>query len=218
MAYTRPKFPIIEAIEGLGSWVKTADALKKFPKGITVSDNIVRIQFASDVDHPLFRFCLELFSIIPQRCVDPRTNKLICAKIPESGLYKIADQGQKQIKFLKRGDANEQSAPDQISFDYKTPAELVADLTTLDDATVIAGNESFFAPGILHDLEGKLTVKYTPAARFSVLQINQSVGPFKDKNVVSYFLKHFARPTKKSQKILQQRVASLPKFFPDISV
>ncbi len=191
MAYTRPKFPILEAIEGLDSWVKTADALKKFPKGITVSDNIVRIQFARDVDHPLFRFCLELFSIIPQRCVDPRTNKITCTKIPESGLYKIADQGQKQIKFLKRSDANEQSAPDQISFEYKTPAELVIDLAKLDDATVVAGNESFFAPGILHDLEGKLSVKYTPAARFSVLQINQSVGPFKDKKCRQLFSKIF---------------------------
>lgn len=191
MAYTRPKFPVIEAIDGLNGWIKEKNALKTFPKGITVSDNIVRIQFARTVDHPLFRFCLELFSVIPRKCVDATTNKITCAKIPESGLYKIAAQDQKQITFVKRTESLEPSSPTQIKFEYTTPAELASALGKLDDKTVIAGNESFFAPGMLLDLEGKLSVRYTPAARFSVIQINQSVGPFKDKKCRQLFAKTF---------------------------
>lgn len=191
MAYTRPKFPVIEAVDGLNDWIKAKSALKTFPKGITVSDNVVRIQFARTVDHPLFRFCLELFSIIPRKCVDSATNKITCTEIPESGLYKIAAQDQKQITFVKRTGVSEPSAPSQIKFEYKTPTELAAELGKLDDATVVAGNESFFAPGILHDLEGKLSVRYTPAARFSVIQINQSVGPFNDKKCRQLFAKTF---------------------------
>lgn len=191
MAFTRPKFPVIEAIDGLNEWVKEKGALKTFPKGITVSDNTVRIQFAQVVDHPLFRFCLELFSIIPRKCVDSATNKITCAKIPESGLYKIATQDQKQITFTMRTGVSELAAPNHIKFEYKTPTELSANMGNLDDATVVAGNESFFAPSALHEMEGKLSVRFTPAARFSVIQINQNVGPFTDKKCRQLFAKLF---------------------------
>ncbi len=191
MAFTRPKFPVIEAIDGVNDWVKSKSALQTFPKGITVSGNIIRIQFTQAVDHPLFRFCLELFSIIPRKCVDPATNKITCSKIPESGLYRIATQDQKQITFTLRTSGSEPSAPNLITFEYKTPNELAANMGKLDNHTVVAGNESFFAPGVLHDLEKKLSIKYTPAARFAVIQINQNIGPFKDKKCRQLFAKLF---------------------------
>lgn len=87
MAYTRPKFPILESIKGLNEWLQTNSPLKTLPKGITVSGSVVKIQFATEVDHPLFRFCLELFSVIPRKCVDIATNKITCKNIPESGPY-----------------------------------------------------------------------------------------------------------------------------------
>lgn len=64
MAYSRPKFPVIEHISGLEVWSKSKQALTSLPPGITIKDRQIQIKLDQDVEHPLFRFCLELFSII----------------------------------------------------------------------------------------------------------------------------------------------------------
>jgi ABC-type transport system substrate-binding protein len=191
MAYTRPLFPVIDAIEGVETWSQSKEALKGFPKGIQVAGNKITIQLTKDVDHPLFRFCLELFSVIPRKCVDLATNKISCKKIPESGSYKIMEQDQKSILFAKRDIAADKSAPAQIRFEYVSSADLAKHLHNFDDQTVVAGNESFFTPAGLKELESKMTLRFTPAARFSVIQINQHVPPFQDKKCRQVFAQSF---------------------------
>lgn len=190
MAYTRPQFPVIDAIEGVHEWAKEKDTLKTLPKGIKLSGNKITIQLTRDLDHPLFRFCLELFSIIPRKCVDTTTNKVICQKIPESGPYRIASQNTDSIQFNRRLPRDVET-PEQIRFEYVSSADLLKHIPQFDDKTVVAGNESFFTPAILRELERKLSVRYTPAARFSVLQINQNVVPFSDKRCRQIFAKEF---------------------------
>jgi len=192
MAYTRPKFPILESIKGLNEWLQTNSPLKTLPKGITVSGSVVKIQFATEVDHPLFRFCLELFSVIPRKCVDTATNKITCKNIPESGPYRITKQDQLKISFQRR-DSSDSSLPKQIQFEYRTPEELEKDLQTIDAQTVVAGNESFYSAGSMHNLEKTLSVKYTPAARFAVLLINPDIGPFRDVKCRQYFSRMFRK-------------------------
>lgn len=191
MAFTRPLFPVIDAVDGVSDWSKSKGALKNLPAGIRVSENKITIQLKRDVDHPLFRFCLELFSIIPRKCVDPITNKITCAKIPESGPYKIVSQTPSSILFEKRSVEISKTTPAQIRFEYVSAADLPKSASKFDERTVVAGNESFFTPATLKEIEGKLAVRYTPAARFSVIQINQNVPPFHDKNCRQIFAQTF---------------------------
>lgn len=191
MAFTRPLFPVIDSVEGVSDWSKSKEALKTLPTGIRVAGNKITIQLKRDVDHPLFRFCLELFSIIPRKCVDPITNKITCAKIPESGPYKIVSQTSSSILFTKRSTEFSKTAPTQIQFEYVSAADLPKHISQIDDRTVVAGNESFFTPATLKDIESKLAVRYTPAARFSVIQINQNVPPFQDKKCRQVFAQTF---------------------------
>ena len=191
MAFTRPLFPVVDSIDGVSDWSKSKEALKTLPAGIRVSGNKITIQLVRDVDHPLFRFCLELFSIIPRKCVDSGTNKITCEKIPESGPYKIVSQMPTSILFAKRSTESLKSSPSQIRFEYVSATDLPESITHFDDRTVVAGNESFFTPAALKEIEGKLAVRYTPAARFSVIQINQNVPPFQDKRCRQVFAQTF---------------------------
>ncbi len=93
MAYTRPGFPVIKYIKGLQEWIKSENPLQSYPEGIKVDGNKIEIEFNQAMSEPFYRFCLEIFSIIPKRCVDLKTNKIICDKIPTNGQYSIAHKG-----------------------------------------------------------------------------------------------------------------------------
>ena len=67
MAFTRPQFPVIENIVGLDKWLKEPHPLKSLPSGIQIEGNIIKIKLTKAHEHPLFRFCLEIFSIRGRR-------------------------------------------------------------------------------------------------------------------------------------------------------
>lgn len=178
MSLVRPQFPVIELIEGLNEWIKQPEPLKTLPKGIVVDDRKVTIRLSKDTPHPLFRFCLELFSIIPKSCVDLKTNKISCSKIPESGRYTISAQDSSQIGFSRRlGD----SSPEKVTFRYVQAKSLEKELTKISKDAVIAGNESMFSGEELKKFSEGVSFYYLPAARFSVLQISPKLEPFQDK-------------------------------------
>lgn len=188
MAYARPKFPVIENIEGLDEWLKKADPLKSYPKGIKVDGNKISIKLIKDHPHPLFRLCLELFSVIPKSCVDIKSNKIQCTQIPESGRYTLVKHDEKQILFKKRiGD----SLPGEITFRYVQAAELEKELPKISSSAVIAGNESMYSGAELKSFEKTAAQYYLPAARFAVLQISPQLEPFNDKTCRQVFVKQF---------------------------
>lgn len=193
MAYTRPKFPVIEHISGLQQWLKKEDALKSLPSGIVVSGNRVSIALDKNVKHPLFRFCLELFSVIPKRCVDVKINKLSCDKIPSSGHYRVELREGNRLVFAKRspGKIEGAPAPEQIQFEYLATSELPKKLNDLHGRVVVAGNESMFSPDDMRKIEGQLTTRFLPAARFSVIQLNQNAKAFVDLKCRQYFAENF---------------------------
>jgi ABC-type transport system substrate-binding protein len=188
MAFTRPKFPVIEFIDGLAEWLKLPHPLSGLPKGITVNGQTITLQLKRDVAHPLFRFCLELFSIIPKSCVDPKSNRVTCEPIPTSGRYSIAARTSDAISFKRQGTVD---GPEEISFRYIPAAELLSRLASISSDAIIAGNESFFSEEELKKFSAADSFYFLPAARFAVLQINPQTAPFKDKLCRSVFTTQF---------------------------
>jgi hypothetical protein len=192
MAFTRPRFPVVEHIEGLDKWLKEAHPLKSLPSGIKIEGNVIKIKLTKDHEHPLFRFCLEIFSIIPKKCVNPENSKLTCQKIPGSGYYVISDESQDAIIFKRSSQKQKYfSGPEQIEFKYISASELLGKMAEVNENTIVAGNEVQFTIEDLKAIGSHTTVQNLPAARFAVLQLNPSVGPFKDKLCRQIFVKEF---------------------------
>lgn len=191
MAYTRPKFPVLSAIEGVDSWSKTESGLTTFPKGLKVEGRKITIQLTEDIEHPLFRFCLELFSVIPRRCVDTSTNKISCNVVPESGPYKMVSQTPETITFQRRVLEPEPGLPSTIQFVYTPAADMTKGLDTIGDDTVVAGSEADFSPDAIRKIESSLKLQFMPASRFEALLINKNVPPFSDQKCRWLFARTF---------------------------
>lgn len=191
MAYARPKFPVLASIVGVEEWSKSNDALKTYPKGLTVDGPKISIKLSESVTHPLFRFCLELFSIIPRRCVDPKTNKISCKTIPESGPYKLEAKTSDTISFARRPHEIDVSIPQKIEFKYVATADVQKRIGQFDSRTVVAGSEADYNADALKGLESSLKVAFMPASRFEALLINKEVPPFGDKLCRQVFMQKF---------------------------
>ena len=181
MAFSRPGFPVIRLIVGVQDWLKSTQPLKSFPSGIIVEGNKITIQLMEDYPHPLFRFCLEIFSIIPRKCVDPVTNKINCENIPTSGYYELTENADNSLLFRRRADLKEiqgKNYPDRIQILYKDVQSAFFDQTSQGEKTVTLSSESKVTQQQLREIEKKFTVGYTPAAWFTILQINPNVKPF----------------------------------------
>ncbi len=197
MTLARPKFPVIDSIEGVSEWVKESAPLKSLPKGITISGQEITIKLTQDHPHPLFRFCLELFSIIPKKCVDLKTNKITCEKIPESGRYKMESRDQTTIQFKKRIDI---TGPENIKFNYVPAIQIATELKKISGQSVIAGNESMYSNDELEVFRKFDSFYYLPASRFSVLQISPELAPFNDKLCRVVFAHQFRQEYEKTTK------------------
>jgi hypothetical protein len=191
MAYARPKFPVLSSIAGVAEWSKSNDALKEYPKGIKVDGQKISIQLSETVKHPLFRFCLELFSIIPRRCVDPKTNKISCKSIPESGPYKFEAKTSDTVSFARRPNEIDVSIPQKIEFKYLATTDVPKRIGQFDSRTVVAGSEADYTSDALKGLETSLKVAFMPASRFEALLINKEVPPFGDKVCRQIFMQKF---------------------------
>ncbi len=193
MAFARPTFPVLEQIGGVSNWAKQKGALKTLPNGIKIDGQKITIKLERDLEHPLFRFCLELFSIIPKKCVDPVSNKIQCASVPSSGYYRMAERGDKSILFKRSGTglAHGLKIPEIIKFEYATTKELAGKKVSSDKFSVFAGNEQMYLPAEIKSLESDYTVKYMPAARFAALLLNPNSEPFKDRLCRRFFADTF---------------------------
>lgn len=181
MAYTRPNFPLVKLIKGLSSWLHSQNPLKSFPEGIKIKGNKITIELTEDYPHPLFRFCLELFGVIPKSCVDLETNKISCEKIPGSGYYEIAKNLDSEIVFNKRKGFDLIQGypyPGTIKFVYRSIKDAFGLTNQYDDKTVILSNESKFTRDELKNIQNDFHIGFTPAAWFTILQINPTIQPF----------------------------------------
>ncbi|MBL7554268.1 MAG: hypothetical protein JNM24_00490 [Bdellovibrionaceae bacterium] len=192
MAHKRPKFPVIETIEGLDKWLAQKSPLKSLPSGIQVQGDQIKIKLTHKHPQPLFRFCLEIFSIIPKKCVDLETSKINCASVPTSGFYKITGQAENSVEFARSHlETQNFDGPEKIKFEYWPLSSVESKLSELDENTVLAGNESHFTISALKKIESGFKVHFLPAARFTDLDINKSQEFFKDKVCRQVFAKTF---------------------------
>jgi ABC-type transport system substrate-binding protein len=201
MAFTRPGFPLIKLIRGLNNWLKGSAPLQSYPEGIKVSGNKITIQLTEDYPHPLFRFCLELFGIIPKKCVNLETNKVICEKVPTSGYYELKENGDRSLLFQKRAGLESiqgKKYPSQIQILYRDAFEAFGDSSLASDNTVILSSESKLTRDQVKGIESKFQLGFTPAAWFTILQINPNVVPFNDVECRFAFAEAFRRNYEKT--------------------
>lgn len=193
MVYTRPTFPVIEDIKGVKEWSKSKDALKSLPEGILVDGQTVKIQFDKKQDHPLFRFCLEIFSVIPKACVDVATNKITCKEIPASGHYKMTSKTENEFQFEKQDSKSIHGlkAPQNLFFKYMSAQDVVKNANEFDTQTVISGSELRYTIDEIKELQSKVKISFAPASRFVGFVLNPNIGAFKDKKCRQVFAKAF---------------------------
>lgn len=189
MAYTRPSFPVLEDIEGVSTWVKEPHPLKSYPAGIKVDGSKITIHFAKKQEHPLFRFCLEIFSIIPKKCVNLETNKLSCADIPASGYYVSKSKTPNTWEFEKRDSEKIHGdlAPKFIRFEYWAPEATAGKISSINNQTILSGNELKHSLDEMGLIKNHSEVVFTPAARIAVMLVNPEVEPFNDEKCRQVF-------------------------------
>ncbi len=182
MAYTRPTFPVLEDISGLKRWLNEKNPLATLPSGINLEDRTIKISFDKKQDHPLFRFCLEIFSIIPSSCVDINTNKIACKEIPGSGHYKIVNQLNAELHFEKRDKTHifDLPVPQKITFKYLTSTQAIENSKNMDLKTIISGTELKYSLEEMKQLEENAIVSYAPASRIVGFVLNPNAGAFRD--------------------------------------
>lgn len=196
MTFSRPKFPLIKLIRGVDKWLAGPEPLKNYPEGIKVSGNKVTIELTEDYPHPLFRFCLEIFSVIPKQVVDPSTNKIASSNVPTSGYYEIIETTADSIQFKKRAgiqDIQGKQYADKIQFLYRDPKSALSDTSILRDDTVILSSEALFTKGELAEAGKKFNLGFTPASWFTILQINPDIPPFQDPHCRHVFAEAFRK-------------------------
>lgn len=193
MAFTRSTFPVVEDISGLKEWLKIKTPLDSLPVGIQVENRFIKIKFDKKQDHPLFRFCLEIFSIIPKNCVDSSTNKITCKEIPGSGHYKLIEKSTTELHFEKR-DQNMvfgEHVPGKIIFRYQSPAQAIETATSLDSKTIVAGSELRYSLEEMKQINEKAEVSFAPASRIVGIVLNPNIGAFKDVKCRQVFAKAY---------------------------
>lgn len=177
MVRERPEFPVVSEISGLQEWLHSNQGLVELPKGIAVENNKIKIQFHSPITNPFFRFTLELFSIIPQRCLDLPTAKIICDDIPSSGNYVIKSRSEKEIEFKlwrKPDGGHKINAPEILTFRYLP----TRDLKAAGDEALLNLSE-FAVKSRKTDLEQMgYHLKSGPSADFIAMLISPLVKPF----------------------------------------
>ncbi len=199
MIYTRSTFPVIEDILGVTEWLKLQKPLENLPSGIRIDGNKIKIEFIKRQDHPLFRFCLEIFSIIPKSCVNFVTNKIQCEELPTSGHYQILKKTDNEIFFLKRGDNHifNLKVPDLMIFKYLSNADAVAYSKEMNNQSMITGTDLRFSNEDMAGLKKSSQIVYAPASRIVLLLLNPNVGAFRNVKCRQIFIRAFRDSFKK---------------------
>ncbi len=188
VAYRKPTFPVIKNIEGVKLWSDAKAGLTQFPKGILVSGNKIEIQFDRPIANPLFRFCLELFSIIPSSCVNMADGALTCPVPPSSGYFVMKERNQREILFESRSDLGAPQLKgnlESVTFQYKTLEEVCA--VEIEADMVVAGSELEFLHSRCRAFISVGQLHWLPSARFQVLRFNPNAPVFSKKENRQFF-------------------------------
>ena len=176
MAFKKSEFPVIKRILGLKEWLRSGKGMDGMPDGLRITNNHIEIFFDRDIENPLFRFCLELFSIIPAKCIDRSNGNLKCSIPPFSGKYVIKEKSINKIIFEKKN-KTENKIPDIIEFKYVKIGSIIH--SDLADNQIISGTEIDLLDKAIDVYRFKNRLLWLPASRFNVLRFNPNSEVFK---------------------------------------
>lgn len=199
MLYFRPNFPVIKEIVGKDDWLKQKFPLRHLPLGITFDENKIKILFKKDVPNSLFRFTLELFSIIPYKTINLDTGLIKDKEIATSGLYTISSKYLNKISFNFRSNLlNINNFPKRIEFKYKNISFLTEE--DFSSHSIISGNEADLLYSKKKDLFKKVNLQMLPSARFATIRFNTQLEPFKNRLCRLYFSEELRKTIKSYNK------------------
>ena len=216
--YFHPQFPVIKKIEGLIEWANRKKGLIHFPKGLYIDKNEIHIQFIGKMTNPLFRFCLEIFSIIPTSSIHLETGQLIdkLAPAPFSGFFKLQEKSAEQWIFAKRNNIeilNDTDIPyRKISLTFKninSACEL-----KLKKNDIIAGFEMDYIMSGCDTSSKSQSIKWLPASRFGLLRFNPTLDIFNSNEKRKYFSELVRKQLKKTYPNLQVERGLFSKLLP----
>lgn len=196
ITFTYPDWPLVREIVGAEEWRKTASPLKSFPAGIRVEGQIVTIQLSHDVRHPLFRLAMEIFSVIPKRCVDPVKNALSCDEPPSSGPYVVKEKKPDGWLFARRPGVDVldgRKIPELVSYHVIAPDEAAKVVKTLAEGDVVEAYTGGFSADQLEDMRANGTAREFPSSPFAALVLNPNVEPFRSKACRQIFADEFRK-------------------------
>ncbi|MES2802751.1 MAG: hypothetical protein V4654_09690 [Bdellovibrionota bacterium] len=186
MGYFKPDFPMIKDIIGIKEWSTAQNGLSSFPAGIEIYGSKIIIKFRKKMLNPMFRLCLELFSIIPSKCIDLTSGKFICGMAPASGYFRIATKSTEEIIFEKRdlviAGAEEINAK-SITFQFKKLSDLCKSNIARNDIVAVSELDYINLNCALENAQ----LHWMAASRFGVLRFNTKNELFNLSKYRNYF-------------------------------
>ncbi len=214
-AYFRPDFPVVKHIKGVKEWALAKRGISTWPSGMNLAGQTITIDLDQKLANPLFRFCLELFSIIPKACLNMETANLTCEIAPSSGYFVIKSKSVNEIVFEKRkqlikpvGEINFET----ITFKFKTISDACRE--EIAQNQIIAASEIDYLAAGCESLIKPEQVHWMPSARFLVLRFNPEVQLFKSKEARHYFSEVIRAVLKEKNGDLIVEKSLFPKLLP----
>lgn len=186
MAYFKPDFPMIKDIVGIKHWSSAQKGLLTLPEGVELAGDKITIKFRKKMQNPMFRLCLELFSIVPSKCIDLTTGKFTCDIASSSGYFRIAKKSDKEIVFERRDlvSAGAESVnAKSITFKFKKFFEICGAKISENDIVAVSELDYINSKCSLEDVH----FHWMAASRFGVLRFNTKIELFNSAKHRNYF-------------------------------
>jgi ABC-type transport system substrate-binding protein len=214
-AYFRPEFPVIKYILGVKEWAASKMGLVSLPRGMKVTGEVLTIELDRKLANPLFRFCLELFSIVPKTCLDLATGKMTCELPPSSGYFTISSKTPEEIQFKRRtellgtvGDLTYEN----ITFQFKSLQQACSE--KIESHKVIAASEIDYVASNCAQTVRETQIHWMPSARFLILRFNPEVALFQKLESRHFFAEIVRRILYEKNKGLIVERSLFPKLLP----
>lgn len=194
MLLARPEHPAVHHIEGLKEWLNLKHPLKHMPSGFSIVNNTLNIRYTENEPQQLKWFANEIFSIIPEGCVDKNTSNLLCKIPPFSGEYELV---QNEIPFLSfKQRYPRQDKPGKIRFVHISPVRIIKFLDFYRGNHVITADDIYIPPDHRNILKNRFKQNSVPESRFMGIILNTHVPPFNNLRVRQYFAKEYRKTLK----------------------
>lgn len=191
MIHERPTFDPLKYIEGIDKWLMQGKKLDTLPSGLTINhkDRTLTVKLSQHVNHPFERFTMEIFSVIPKKCIDIKTAKMNCATPPFSGDYTLEANESPFFKFRKR--SSKKNLPDILNIVFMSPVRVIKYLENFKSNHVILANEIDIPPDHRFFIKSKFRDNSIPEVRFFALVLNKRTKTFESKRVRQFFAKEY---------------------------